>query len=639
MERMSILDSIESPEDLKRLNLKGLYALAAEIRARIVDTVSRNGGHLASNLGAVEFTLALHRVFESPKDVIVWDVGHQCYTHKLITGRRDAFDTIRKPGGLSGFPKRSESPHDFFETGHASTSISSALGLLAARQSLGEPGRVIAVIGDGALTGGMALEALSHAGQLGLPLIVVLNDNKMSISPNVGAISRYLSRLSASVQYQRFRLRFERRIRRIPLCGPFVYGCMNRAKRAVKGLFFKENLFVDLGFEYVGPIDGHDIASMAQIFRDARDINRPVVVHLVTKKGKGYELAEEDPARYHGVSPMRATDGKVESRPAITFTEAFSESLISKAHYDPKIVAVTAAMAKGTGLDAFRAACPGRLYDVGIAEEHAITFAAGLAAGGLKPVVAIYSTFIQRSVDQVFHDAALQRRGMVIALDRAGAVGEDGETHQGLYDIALFRSLPNVQILAPASAVDLDLALGYALAVKDAPVLIRYPKARCPREEASYAAPWERGQGVFLRRSGSGCLIVAMGGLVSLAVEASDALLREGRAADVYSLRFVSPLDEESFLEVAAGYDRVIFLEEGASSGGLGEALSGLVARRLPRVTFTPVGFPSSPFPQASRDELLEKAGLSAACIAERVRLAEVEDSRIYFFSAALGRV
>jgi 1-deoxy-D-xylulose-5-phosphate synthase len=635
---MAILDRIDSPADLRKLDIKGLYALAAEIRARIVDTVSRNGGHLASNLGVVELTLALHRVFDSPKDAIVWDVGHQCYAHKLITGRRKDFDTIRRAGGLSGFPKRCESVHDHFDTGHASTSISSALGLLAARRRMGVPGKVIAVIGDGALTGGMAFEALSHAGQLGLPLVVVLNDNKMSISANVGALSRYLSRLSATVRYQKFRTRFDAMVRSIPFVGRWLYPLMNRAKRAVKGLLFKENLFSDLGFEYVGPIDGHNIPDMLQIFREVRALDRPVVLHVITRKGKGYELAEEDPTRYHGVSPMRVSEGEIEARPAVTFTEAFSQSLINHAWADPRIVAVTAAMAKGTGLEEFRAACPGRLYDVGIAEEHAVTFAAGLAAGGLKPVVAIYSTFIQRAVDQVFHDAALQSRSLVLALDRAGAVGEDGETHQGLYDVAIFRALPNVRILAPASAVELDLALGWALECDAGPVVIRYPKARCPKEEPAYAEPWREGKGVFMRRSGADHLIVAMGGLVEPAIGAADGLLREGRPADVYNLRFAAPLDEDAFLEAVAGYRRVFFLEEGAAKGGLGEALAGLVSRRLPRISYTALGFPSEPYPQASREELLERAGFSAAGIAERLRLASAEDDRIYVFTAASGR-
>ena len=639
---MSLLDKIDSPSDLKDLDLRELRALAGEIRERIVETVSRNGGHLSSNLGVVELTLALHRAFDSPRDAIVWDVGHQCYAHKLLTGRRDSFGSIRRSGGLSGFPKRSESLHDAFDTGHASTSISVALGLAEARHRLGQPGKVIAVIGDGALTGGMAMEALSHAGQLGLPLVVVLNDNKMSISPNVGALSRYLSRLSATARYQAVRSRIDALVRGIPLVGSWLYALMVRGKRAVKALFFKENFFSDLGFEYAGPIDGHNIAELLRVFREVRALDRPVVVHAITRKGKGHDLAEEDPARYHGVAPMRVSDGKLESSPAATFTEAFADALVAAASRDGRVVAVTAAMAKGTGLEAFRKAFPDRLYDVGIAEEHAVTFAAGLAAGGLKPVVAIYSTFMQRAVDQVFHDVALPGLPVVFALDRAGAVGEDGETHQGLYDIAIFRSMPRLPILAPASAAELAASLDWALG-SGGPAMIRYPKARCPREEQSYAEPIRSGRGVFVRRSGADTLLVAMGGLVPLAAEASDILLREAggpgastvAGADVYSLRFASPLDEDYFLEAAAPYRRLVVLEEGVASGGLGEAIAALAARRLPRVAVHVAGFPSEPPPQASRDELIAAAGLSAEGIAERVREAAVEDyteSRIYVF-------
>jgi 1-deoxy-D-xylulose-5-phosphate synthase len=379
------------------------------------------------------------------------------------------------------------------------------------------------------------------------------------------------------------------------------------------------------------------MADMIQVFREVKPLDRPVVIHVITRKGKGYELAEEDPARFHGVSPLKVKDGKVETRPVVSFTEAFSTSLVSRAFGDPRVVGITAAMAKGTGLEDFRAACPGRVYDVGIAEEHAVTFAAGLAAGGLKPVVAMYSTFVQRAVDQILHDSVLQGRSLILALDRAGAVGEDGETHQGLYDIALLRSFPGIQILAPASAADLDLALGYALGLEGSTLVIRYPKARCPREEESYSEAWIPGRGSFVRRSGADCLIVAMGGLVAPAVEASDLLLREGRPTDVYNLRFVAPLDEEAFLEAAAGYRRLLFLEEGCQAGGLGESLAGLIARRLPRLSFTPLGFPSNPFPQASREELMDRAGFSVAGIAERVRLANAEDDRIYLFGAVSG--
>jgi 1-deoxy-D-xylulose-5-phosphate synthase len=672
---MALLDSVDSPKDLRKLSLAELKLLAAEIREKIIAVVGRNGGHLASNLGVVELTLAMHRVFDSPRDSIVWDVGHQCYAHKLVTGRRGEFESIRKSGGLSGFPKRSESPHDAFDTGHASTSISVALGILEARRVLGsesgkgDPGRgvAVAVIGDGALTGGMAFEALSHAGQLGLPLVVVLNDNKMSISPNVGALSSYLSRLSATVRYQGIRSRIDRTVKGIPLIGDWLYERMVRGKRAVKALLFKENLFSDLGFEYAGPIDGHNILAMINVFREARALGKPVVVHVITRKGKGYGLAEEDPSRYHGVAPARCVDEEEERPVSSTFTEAFSGAMLRRGCFDERLVAVSAAMTTGVGLDAFKAACPGRLYDVGIAEEHAVTFAAGLASDGLRPVVALYSTFAQRAVDQILHDVALPCMPVVVALDRAGAVAEDGETHQGIYDIALFRSFPNLSILAPASAGELSLFLEWALD-SGKPSILRYPKAQCPREEDAYAEPLIAGRGVFVRRSGAETLIVALGGLVAPAVEASDALFREaaeggsplfaaaavGRSplsaeglpggplrslggADVYSLRFVAPLDEESFLEAASPYARVLVVEEGVARGGIGEYLVSLIASRLPRMSASSAGFPSEPFAQASRDELLARAGLDAAGIAERVRAAESvgSDRRIFLFHSA----
>ncbi len=641
---MPILDTIESPGDIKRLDAAGLKDLAAEIRAAIIDVVGRNGGHLASNLGVVELTLALHKVFDSPKDAIVWDVGHQCYAHKLITGRRELFDGIRRPGGISGFPKRSESPHDAFGTGHASTSISAALGILEARRVLGTPGEVVAVIGDGALTGGMAFEALSHAGHMGLPLVVVLNDNKMSISANVGAISRYLSRLSATVRYQVIRDRVDRAVKGLPRVGSFLYAWMVRVKRALKALLFKENLFSDFGFEYAGPIDGHDIAGMARVLREAKSLRKPVVVHVVTRKGRGFSLAEENPSRYHGVSPMRCTDGEVEPVAVSTFTEAFSRAMVRRGCFDDRLVAVTAAMTKGLGLEAFAAACPGRLYDVGIAEEHAVTFAAGLAAQGLRPVVGLYSTFSQRAVDQILHDVALQRLRVVIALDRAGAVADDGETHQGIYDIALFRSFPGLPILAPASAAELAACLEWALD-SGGPAVVRFPKASCPREEPAYSEPIEEGRGVFARRSGAETLIVALGGLVPHAIDASDALLREsvaaggGPVADVYSARFASPIDEDFFLEIASSYRRVIIVEEGVERGGMGEGLVSLISSRSPRVEAIAAGFPNQPLAQAGRDELLAAAGLDAMGIAARVRSAEQSrpGGRIYMFRAAGG--
>jgi len=653
---VAILDSIDSPRDLKKLDLAELKLLAAEIRERIIAVVGRNGGHLASNLGVVELTLALHKVFDSPRDSIVWDVGHQCYAHKILTGRRAEFESIRRSGGISGFPKRSESVHDAFGTGHASTSISVALGILEARRVLGAEaegrGLAIAVIGDGALTGGMAFEALSHAGQLGLPLVVVLNDNKMSIAPSVGALSSYLSRLSATARYQGIRSRIDRVVKGIPLCGSFLYERMVRGKRAVKALLFKENLFSDLGFEYAGPIDGHNIQAMVNVFREVKVLGKPVVVHVITRKGKGYGLAEKDPSRYHGVAPTKCVEEESAPDP-YTYTMAFSEFMARRGRFDDRLAAVSASMTAGVGLEAFKVACPGRLYDVGIAEEHAVTFAAGLASEGLRPVVALYSTFVQRAVDQVIHDVAIPSTPVVIALDRAGAVGEDGETHQGIYDIALFRSLPNLAILAPASAAELDLLLEWAIDSRR-PAVVRYPKAQCPCEEEAYSEPVVPGRGVFVRRSGAETLVVAVGGLVVAAVAAADELngeaacppgsaaggpLRSVGGADVYSLRFVSPLAEDAFLEAVTPYRRVLVVEDGVERGGIGEYLSALIASRLPRVSASAAGFPAKPFAQASRGELLARAGLDSAGIADRVRAAESIDDgrRIYLFHSVEG--
>ncbi len=613
-----MLEAIRSPDDIKKLTVRQLYALASELRRRIVDVVSRNGGHLASNLGVVELTLALHRVLETPRDAIVWDVGHQCYAHKLVTGRQAEFGTIRLNGGISGFPKPSESPHDAFVTGHASTSISAALGILEAKRARGEPGRAVAVIGDGSLTGGMAFEALSHAGQLGLPLVVVLNDNKMSISPNVGALSRHLSRLTASVPYQTVRRHIDAIIAALPVGRSQLQRFAYAFKRALKGLFFRENLFSDLGFEYVGPIDGHNINVMTGVLREALLIDKPVVIHVVTKKGKGHDLAEEDPTRYHGVTPLAVTDGKVAAKKPNTFTEAFSDAMMRAGERDSGVVAVTAAMARGTGLAAFQAKWPKRCFDVGIAEEHAVTFAAGMAAGGLKPVVAIYSTFMQRAVDQVFHDACLQNLPVVFALDRAGAVPDDGETHQGAYDVTLYRALPNLALLAPSSAAELDAALSWALA-SGAPAMIRYPKASCPPERDAYRAPFETGRGVFLERSRADCLVVAYGGLSEAAREAALTASKRGLPADCLLLRFLKPVDERWFLDATAGYRAVLFLEEGVVSGGVGEHLARLLLGARPTLRVDIAGLPELPEGQATREEILDAAGLSPDGIAGRL--------------------
>ncbi len=615
----SLLTGIKSPEDLKDLTGPELGRLSAEIRKKIIEVVGQNGGHLASNLGVVELTIALHRVFSSPHDTFIWDVGHQCYTHKMLTGRFERFHTIRKKDGLSGFPKRDESVHDSFNTGHSSTSISAAYGLLTAKRLAGEKGKVIAVIGDGALTGGMALEALSHAGQGNNDLVVILNDNKMSISPNTGAMSEYLSRLTMGAGYQRFKYRVDRAVRGIPLAGEQLARFIYRFKRGLKGLLFKDNLFVDLGFEYVGPLNGHNEEELEKVLRDVKALDRPVVVHVLTRKGKGYSLAEEDPSTFHGIGPFCISDGTVEKFDTTSFTEAFARSLADLAGADERIVAITAAMSKGTGLAPFQHRYPGRFFDVGIAEQHAVTFAAGLAAGGMKPVVAIYSTFIQRAVDQFIHDIALQHLHVVIALDRAGAVPDDGETHQGLYDVALFRPIPGVSILCPASVAEMNLMLVWSLA-QDGPVILRYPKAACPTELAAFSLPLVEGRGVFAHNDGSDSLLVCTGGIYGEVHEASNILARSGVPVDSYLIRFVKPLDEQFFLASVSGYKNIVFVEDGMETGGIAEYLSNLVRRTLPGIAVSVLAFGELFYAQGSRSEILSSAGMSPAHIADEVR-------------------
>jgi 1-deoxy-D-xylulose-5-phosphate synthase len=617
----SLLSHIRSPEDVKCLSLPELNRLAEEIRETIVSTVSRNGGHLASNLGVVELTIALHRVFNSPKDKIVWDVGHQCYAHKLLTGRFDDFPGLRRKGGLAGFPKGSESPHDAFNTGHASTSISAALGLLAGDRIQGGDAMAIALIGDGALTGGAAYEGLSHAGQLGLPLVVILNDNKMSIGANVGGLSKYLSRLSMKARYQSFRRRFDAMAKRLPYVGDVFFEAVVRMKRAVKAVFYTDHFFVDLGFEYVGPIDGHNLPALIQVFEDVKKLGRPVVIHAITRKGKGYGYAEDDPGSYHGVGSFSVAWGLNAGRPPVlssggepvaavpgpTFTEAFGAAILEAAAGDPKVTAITAAMEKGTGLSPFKKAFPRRFFDAGIAEEHAVIFAAGLAARGLKPVAAIYSTFIQRSIDQVIHDVSLQNLPVILALDHSGFVGEDGETHQGLFDIALFRPIPNMTILAPAGESELKLMLKWALeqgaggmdggAGPDrGPIAIRYPKGRCPAEIPPFSQALEKGRGVWisgtadatvpdgdLSRSalaGQSVCLAFTGGLYREVRDAAERLAVCGIGADLYNLRFLKPVDEDYLADIMNRFRLTVFIEEGIRAGGFGEYAAELALRR-----------------------------------------------------------
>jgi 1-deoxy-D-xylulose-5-phosphate synthase len=627
-EKASLLPRIHNPQDIKDLSFGELEALAEEIRAEIVSTVSKTGGHLASNLGVVELSIALHRVFNSPEDKIVWDVGHQCYAHKLLTGRFGAFSGLRRRGGISGFPKRAESPHDVFDTGHASTSISAALGLLAAGRLGGGRGNAVAVIGDGALTGGLAYEALSHAGQLGLPLVVVLNDNKMSISPNVGGLSKYLSRLSMKAKYQLFRRTFDSAVKKIPYIGETLFDWVVRLKRAVKAVFYIDNFFVDLGFEYAGPIDGHNIRYLIDVFEDVRNLGRPVVIHVITRKGKGYHLAEQDPGLWHGVGAFSPSEGlpdvpprneaqNEENRP--TFTEAFGKALLDLGKNDERLAAVTAAMEKGTGLSPFREAFPGRFFDVGIAEAHGVCFAAGLAAQGTRPVMACYSSFIQRALDQVIHDVCLQNLPVIFALDRSGFVPEDGETHQGLYDIALFRAAPGMSILVPAGERELAAMLAWALR-QAGPVMIRYPKCRCPPEIPAFSEELKPGRGVFVRRArGAKALIAFTGGLYREAAVAAERLEGEGIETDLYNLRFIKPLDEDYLASLFDSYESILVAEEGICEGGFGEYAAALARNRNCRGKLKVLAVQAVFDSLGTRRELLAANGLDGPSLAKTV--------------------
>ena len=614
-----LISKINSPKDLKALPEKSLPDLAEEIRSLIIEVVSRNGGHLASNLGVVELTIALHRVFNSPVDKIVWDVGHQCYTHKILTGRRESFASLRTLGGISGFPKATESPHDIVEAGHASTSISAALGILTGQRLRGETeGKVIAVIGDGALTGGQALEGLNQAGELARGLIIVLNDNNMSIAKNVGAISSYLSRLTTTTLYQNLKRRVDETVKRIPLLGEDLNIIIHQLEKGAKALIFPDTLFTDFGFHYVGPFDGHNIPLLTHVFRNVRRFEGPIVVHVKTQKGRGYQPAERNPDIYHGVSTFSIVDGKLERKKSVTYSEAFSETILNEAEGDDRIVAVTAAMTAGTGLVPFQKRYPDRFFDVGITEPHAVTFAAGLARSGLRPVLAVYSTFIQRAVDQVIHDVALPGLPVVLALDRAGLVGQDGETHQGIFDISLFRSVPGVTILAPASAGEMGLLFRYALE-KQAPVILRYPKAVCSPEWEGLLDPVEPGRGVFIHKNGGEVLFLSLGGILPEVREAANLLSRRGIACDILNLRFVKPLDTEYLAEIVSGYRRVYVVEEGAVAGGLGESISHSLRERKIPVDCVLSGIPDRFISHGTREELIRLCGLDPASLASAV--------------------
>ena len=622
MHNMALLEKIESPDDLKKLSKKELDILCAEIRQEILHVVATNGGHLSSNLGVVELAVSLHKVFSTPTDTIIWDVGHQAYPHKLITGRYKDFHTLRQKGGISGFPKREESYHDGFNTGHATTSISAAVGISQAFSLKNIEGSVVAVIGDGALTGGMAFEAISCAGELKRPLIVVLNDNQMSISKNTGALSQYLSRFTMHSGYQNFKYYFDSVVNSIPFFGKKITRVIYAIKKGIKSVFYKHNIFVELGFEYVGPLDGHNITVLEKVLRNVKKLKSPVVVHVRTIKGKGYPFAEANPQDFHGTPPFNLEDGVIEKRCEITFTQSFSSSLTKYAKKCENIVAITAAMASGTGLLEFKHLFPKRFFDVGIAEQHAVTMAAGLATRGIIPVVAIYSTFLQRSVDQIIHDVALQGLHVIFAVDRAGAVPHDGETHQGVFDISLFRCVPNLSILSPASNVEMQLMMEWALNEKKA-CMIRYPKKSCPKETTSFSYPIISGRGIFVTcQEKTEIVLICLGSIYSEVREASEKLKEKGIEVDIYNLRFIKPFDEDYFIKAMQKYSHVFVFEDGSKIGGVGEYIEALILKvetHKKRREVHLLAFPDSFLSQGTREEVLDEAGLSSSSIADFV--------------------
>lgn len=612
-----VLDHISGPSDLKDLKLCCLQKLSAEIRTYLIEKISRTGGHIASNLGVVELTIALHTVFNSPEDKIIWDVGHQTYVHKILTGRKQELVNIRQMGGISGFPKMSESPHDSFNTGHSSTSLSAALGMARARDLLGQKHHVVAVIGDGALTGGMAYEALNDAGNCRTNLIVILNDNGMSISKNVGGMSRYLSRIRAEPIYFKVRDDFQTLVEKIPAIGKSAKKIFHRVKGSIKCLLLPGMLFEELGFRYYGPLDGHNIAQMQEVMRNAKGMKGPILIHVCTTKGRGYQPAEEKPQQYHGITPFDVETGLVKKLNNGSFSNVFGCKLVELAEKDERITAITAAMPEGTGLEKFSRRFPKRFFDVGIAEQHAVTMAAGLAAKGMKPVVAIYSSFFQRAYDQIIHDVSLMNLNVTFGIDRAGVVGEDGETHQGIYDIALFSTLPNITLLTPADYDELEKALTYAMEQNNGPIAIRYPRGQGERGLIP-EGPFIPGQAVKLR-DGKDATIAVTGHMTSAVLRAAEMLQQKGISCEVLYYRFIRPFDADTLAASAKKTGFVLTVEDHIATGGFGSIALRKLNDQGICVPVEIAAFPDLPIEHGEQKQLYEKYGLDAEGLVQRV--------------------
>ncbi len=617
----TILEGIDKPQDLKKLSHEQIKILAEEIRHFLICSVSKTGGHLAPNLGVVELTLAIHRVFNSPIDKIVWDVGHQSYVHKVLTGRRDGFVALRQFGGISGFPKISESVHDFFGTGHSSTSISAALGMALARDIAGDKEHILAVIGDGSLTGGQAYEALNHAGHTGTNMIVILNDNEMSIAKNVGAMSEYLSKIRTEPKYTKIKQDIEFLLRRIPAIGESVAKTVERVKDSLRYLLVPGVLFEELGFNYIGPIDGHNFQLLSEVLEKAKKMQGPILIHVLTCKGKGYKPAECNPDKFHGVGPYCIESGEViKSGNTPTYTAIFGDTLRHLAKQDKRIVAITAAMPEGTGLKKFADEFPKRFFDVGIAEQNAVTMAAGMATKGMRPVVALYSTFAQRAYDQILHDICLQKLPVLFALDRAGIVGEDGPTHHGLFDYSYLRHIPNLTIMAPKDENELRHMIFTALNMNE-PVAIRYPRGSglgVPIDQSLQQLAIGIADEV---KNGTNVAFLAVGSMVETCIKAREILALEGISACVINARFIKPLDKQMVRKVCKTVGSIITVEENILAGGFGSSvLEYIHDQNIDHVNVLRLGFPDQFIEQGARNQILEKYGLHAVGIASAAK-------------------
>lgn len=612
-----ILEKIKEANDVKQLSLSECEQLAQEIRDFLIQSLSETGGHLASNLGVVELTIALHRFLHFPEDKLVWDVGHQAYTHKILTGRKEQFATLRKTGGLSGFPKRKESDCDAFDTGHSSTSISAGLGLVQARDLKGENYQVVSVIGDGALTGGMAYEALNNAAELKKNFIIILNDNEMSITRNVGGMSSYLDHIRMAAPYTELKMGVTNALKKIPKVGDGMVDALHKTKSSIKQLVIPGMLFENMGLTYLGPVDGHDMRQLGKVLQEAKRKQGPVLIHVLTEKGRGYEPAMRHPARFHGAAPYEIETGLPKSNGNPSYTDIFSTVMRKFGDREPDVVAVSAAMVPGTGLKRFGNMFPERLFDVGIAEEHAVTFAAGLALGGLRPVVAIYSSFLQRAVDQILHDVCMQNLPVVFAVDRAGLVGSDGETHHGCFDLSYLSMMPNMTVMAPKNKWELSDMLKFAIRQKS-PVAIRYPRGEAYTGLEDYRAPIEMGKAEILEK-GKEIAILAVGNMVRIAVQVTENLRNCGYEPTLVNMRFVKPLDMDLLEILREDHSLIVTMEENVKSGGFGEQVMTYYGSRLHSPAVRIVAIEDQFVPHGSVEDLMHQQQMDSASVTERI--------------------